>query len=209
MLSGHYRTSLLALTMLAVAAGASAQQKTLGVDWSDPEITAYVRERTTNPPRSLTPGDEAKLSKLKLPVLAFDRPPATVERAFGVAALPARKREIVTDDANPVWYHIVDSYADITITVDADLRVQQALPDTTRVYASPERAGTDPQVSILDENVEAGMEGLIATYTVVKFGNIPYRITVECSRERQQFCKDPASLLRDRDVLRIISARPQ
>lgn len=206
--------SLALATMVAagVVAVAWAQQpkqpqRSISVDWSDPEIKTFIQTRQSNPPRSLKAGDEAMLSKLKLPVLAFDRPPGTVTRALGVTNVPPPERKIVMDDAEPVWYHIIDTYKDVTITIDADLRVQQQLTNTP-IYLPPPTATAEPTVSILDERVEEGMEGLIAEYTVYRFGNVPYRITVECSRQSREFCRDPKQLLQDREVLRIISARP-
>src|SRR5262249_15695844 len=54
-----------------------AQATSIQVDWQSPEIAAFVRDRAANPPVSLGAGspDEAKLARLKLPVLAFDTPP--------------------------------------------------------------------------------------------------------------------------------------
>lgn len=198
--------AMVAAGALAVA-WAQQPQRSISVDWADPEIKQYMNTRQSNPPRSLKAGDESKLSKLKLPVLAFDRPPGTVNRALGVSAAPPPERKIVMDEAEPVWYHIIDKYKDVTITIDADLRIQQQVSNTP-IFLPPPSATAEPTVSITDERVEEGMEGLIAEYTVYKFGNVPYRITVECSKERKEFCKDPKQLLQDREVLRIISARP-
>lgn len=179
------------------------------VDWKSPEIQKFIRERATNPPQSLGPDDEAKLSKLKLPVLAFDRPPGIVARAFGVARMPARKRQLVTDPDNPNWYTIIDTFGDVTISVDGDLRIQQQLPADTKIYTPPPGLSTEPDVNVIDRKVEEGMEGLIAEYIVHKFPDIPYRITIECSPQNKQHCADVKSILRDRTSLRIISARPE
>ena len=48
-------------------------------------------------------------------------------RAFSTEARPQLERTIITDEAEPVWYQIVDRYGDMTITVEADLRVQHAI----------------------------------------------------------------------------------
>ncbi len=190
------------------AQDASGEQKLMSVDWQDPEISSFVQERASSPPLSVGPEDEATLSQLKLPVLAFDRPPGVVERAFGLQARPQLKRDIVTDPDNPVWYTVVDSYNDITITVEADLRIQQHLPEDTAIYTPPESETQEPNIDIVDGDVEEGMEGLIAEYTVLKFPNIPYKVTIECSPETKKHCVDGDQILKDRAQLKVISARP-
>ncbi|MDX2259912.1 MAG: hypothetical protein NW205_13485 [Hyphomicrobiaceae bacterium] len=186
----------------------SAAAENLEVDWSDPEIAKFLRERTTRPPQSVSAEDQAALSRLRLPVIAFDRPPGVVGRAFGVEAAPKLQRELVTDPDNPVWYTIVDRYGDLVITVDADLRIQRDLPADTKIYTPPPSAAAEPQIDVIDANVEEGMEGLVAEYSVRKFPDIPYRVTIECTTATKQLCTDKAALLRDREALQIISARP-
>ncbi len=208
--------SLFAGLFWAIGQGAAQQgqgarqtpPKVMKVDWDNPEIQTFFRERTTNPPRSLTPDDQVKLSKLKLPVIAFDRPPGIVDRAFRVTRLPKRKRQLVTDPDDPHWYTIIDTYGDLTITVDGDLRIQQELPADTKIYTGRPGLAAEPSVNVVDNNVEEGMEGLIAEYTVRKFPNIPYQITIECTQATRLHCFDSLALLRDRKGLRIISARP-
>jgi hypothetical protein len=188
-----------------------AQQKNIQVDWQNPEISAFIRDRTANPPASLGPGspDEAKLARLKLPVLAFDTPPATASNAFATGARPQLERTIITDDAEPVWYQIIDRYGDMTITVEADLRVQHQFPSSYPVYGSGgQGVGVAPQVSVFDERTEEGMEGAIAEYTVYKFGQVPYKVTIECTQRNKQQCKDVAVISQDKDLLKVISARP-
>ena len=194
--------------LAASAQQGDGQQSLMKVDWNDPEISSFVKNRATNPPRSVGPEDEAKLSKLKLPVLAFDRPPGIIERAFGLQAEPNLKRDIVTDPDNPVWYTVVDNYDGLTISVEADLRVQQHLPADTPIYTPAPSANQEPSINIIDGDVEEGMEGLIAEYTVHKFPDIPYRVTIECTRETKQHCEDKSEILKDRSQLKIISARP-
>ena len=53
-----------------VVGAGQRQPKVMKVDWNNLEIQTFFRELTTNPPRSLTPEDQVKLSKLKLPVIA-------------------------------------------------------------------------------------------------------------------------------------------
>lgn len=200
--------------LLAVPAGAQsppgskAAPGMMDVNWNDPAIKNFVRDRRTNPPQSVGPEDEAKLSKLKLPVIAFDRPPGVVSRAFGAETLPARQRQVVMDPDNPVWYTIVDTYGDLTVVIDADLRIQQKLPADTKVFTPPQGISAEPEISSIDRSVEEGMEGLIAEYTVLKFPDIPYHVTIECSPARKQQCADKDAILRDRQSLQIISARP-
>ena len=188
-----------------------AQEKSIPVDWQNPEIAAFVRDRTANPPVSLGPGspDEAKLARLKLPVLAFDTPPATASNAFATGARPQLARSIITDEADPVWYQIIDRYGDMTITVEADLRVQHQFPSNYPIYGpSSQGVGVEPQVSVFDERTEEGMEGAIAEYTVYKFGQVPYKVTIECTQRNKAQCRDVAVISRDKDLLKLISARP-
>lgn len=199
---------LAAAPMGSLSAGGNASKTLMNVDWDDQEIKDFIRDRQTNPPVSVGPEDESKLSILKLPVIAFDRPPGVISRAFGTDALPPRERKLVMDPDNPVWYTIVDSYGDITVAVDADLRIQQVLPEGTPVYTPPPGAAAEPEVNVVDGAVEEGMEGLIAEYTIAKFPDIPYRVTVECSPASKQHCTDADAIARDRQSLRIISARP-
>ncbi len=180
----------------------------LAVDWNDPEIRNFIRDRTVRPPQSVSVEDEGVFSKLQLPVLAFDRLPGVINRAFAPQALPQRQRHIVTDPDNPVWYTIVDDYDGVTVTIDGDLRVQKVLPADTKIYKPPQGVGVEPEISVIDSRVEEGMEGLIAEYTVRKFPRIPYRVTIECSPATKQFCADKDALLRDREALQVISARP-
>ena len=187
------------------------QEKSIQVDWQNPEIAAFVRDRTANPPLSVGPGspDEAKLARLKLPVLAFDTPPATASNAFSTGTRPQLERTIITDEAEPVWYQIVDRYGDMTITVEADLRVQHQFPSNYPIYGpSSQGAAVEPQVSVFDERAEEGMEGAIAEYTVYKFGQVPYKVTIECTQRNKAQCKDIAVISRDKDLLKLISARP-
>jgi hypothetical protein len=52
------------------------------------------------------------------------------------------------------------------------------------------------------------MEGAIAEYTVYKFPQIPYKVTIECTQRNKAMCRDVATIAKDRDLLKIISARP-
>jgi hypothetical protein len=61
---------------------------------------------------------------------------------------------------------------------------------------------------VFDERSEEGMEGAIAEYTVYKFGQVPYKVTIECSKQNKAHCKDIAVIAKDKDLLKLISARP-
>lgn len=195
----------------ALSTAARAQQApTLAVNWNDNEIKDFVRDRATNPPRSVGAGDEAKLSPLKLPVLAFDSTPLVVKNSFGVDQTPPLERTIISDDANPVWYQITDRYGDITVTVDADLRVQHEFPANFPVYGTGPSAAANqgPEISVFEENAEEGQENMMVEYTLYKYPNIPYRITIECTPRSKDQCKDLSVVAKDRDLLKLISARP-
>jgi len=192
-----------------LAASAVAQEKLVDVNWNDAEIKGFIKDRATTPLASVGADDEAKLSRLKLPVLGFDRPPSVVGNAFAVGERPQLARNIIMDEKQPIWYQLVDRYGDLTITVEADLRVQHQLPASYPVYApSGQGAAVEAQVSVFDESNEAGMEGAIAEYTLYKFGQVPYRVTIECTKRNKEQCRDIASISKDKDLLRLISARP-
>src|SRR5262245_29624897 len=200
---------LLAVLSVFAAGEALSQDNLIGVDWQNPEITAFVANRATNPSVSVDAGQEAKLSRLKLPVLGFDTPPSLVTNAFALEQRPALNRNIVMDEKQPVWYQITDRYGDLTISVEADLRIQQEFPADYPVYGTgAQGAGVEPQVSVFDERTEEGMEGAIAEYTVYKYPQIPYKVTIECTPRTKATCKDIATIAKDRDWLTIISARP-
>jgi hypothetical protein len=201
----------LALAAMALWAGtAAAQDKLLRVDWENPEIKDFVANRATRPLASVGSDQEAKLSRLRLPVLGFDTPPAVVGNAFATSERPRLERTIVMDENEPVWYNITDRYGDLSITVEADLRVQHELPASFPVYGQGGQgaAAAEPQISVFDEATEVGMEGAIADYTVYKFPDIPYRVTIECTQRIKATCRDIATIARDRDLLKLLSARP-
>jgi len=186
-----------------------AQEKLLSVDWSNAEIRNFVRDRATNPPASVGGDQETKLSRLRLPVLGFDTPPALVTNAFGVGERPRLARKIIMDENQPVWYQMIDRYGDLTITVEADLRVQHEFPDSYKVYGpGGQGVSVEPQISVFDDRSEEGMEGAIAEYTAYKYPQIPYKVTIECTRRNKEHCRDIAVIAKDRDLLKLLSARP-
>lgn len=200
---------LLPVLASAMAADLAAADNLIPVEWTNAEITDFVKEQASRP-RSLGPAADDKLSKLKLPVLAFEQAPGMVENTFRLGPKPATEREVVTDEENPVWYQIVEHYGDVTVSVGADLRVQHAFPSSYPVYTDSTRgaaAQAGPVVSVFDERNEGSEEGLIAEYTIMKYG-VPYTVTIECSREAREQCRDTSQISSDSAALKLVSAKP-
>ncbi|MGE3227835.1 MAG: hypothetical protein AB7J30_00145 [Hyphomicrobium sp.] len=187
-----------------------AADKLIEVQWSDPEIKSFV---AANPqPRSLGPTADDQLSKLKLPVLAFEATPGVAEKTFHLGPRPALERDVVMDDANPVWYQLVERYGDITVSVSGDLRVQHEFaPGAFPIYEKPVTPGAAPQagptVSVFDDRAEGGEEGYLAEYTIMKFG-VPYTVTVECTDLAKDQCRDTTQISKDSELLKLIRAAP-
>ena len=194
-------------TALATTPTAHAQEQ-LSVDWTKPEIRSFVDDKARGVAAAALPQEQDRLAKLKLPVLGFARPPAQLTRSLGTSAAPAPQSSLVMDEDNPVWYHIVERYDGITITVDADLRLQEALPPSAKVYGRVPAPESTTKVSVIDGTTEPGMEGAVAEYTVYKFPNIPYRVTIECAKKTIDYCRNPGAITKDSDTLKVISARP-
>jgi hypothetical protein len=201
-----------ALAMFAFsAAPAAAADKLIDVQWTDPEIKSFVSAAAANPPRSLGPTADDQLSKLKLPVLAFGATPGIAENTFRIGPRPETERDVVMDEANPVWYQIVERYGDVTVSVSADLRVQHEFsPETYPIYENKARGAAPqagPAVSVFDDRNEGGEEGFLAEYTVTKFG-VPYTITVECTDQAKDQCSDTTQISKDSELLKLIRATP-
>lgn len=195
--------------LLATTAAAAADNL-IAVQWSDPEIKSFVSATAANPPRSLGPTADDQLSKLKLPVLAFEATPGVAENTFRIGPRPATERDVVMDEADPVWYQIVERYGDITVSVSADLRVQHEFPASYPVYPSESRGAAPqagPAVSVFDDRNEGGEEGLLAEYTITRFG-VPYTVTVECTDEAKDQCRDTSQISKDSELLKLIRATP-
>jgi len=69
-------------------------------------------------------------------------------------------------------------------------------------------AQNDPQISVFDENGETGFQGVIVEYTVYKYPNIPYTVTIECTKEAKEKCRDLAVVAKDKDLLKLIAVPP-
>lgn len=194
--------------ILALAGRASAADNLLEVQWSDPEIKKFVANAA--PPRSLGPTEDDQLAKLKLPVLAFEATPGVAENTFRIGPRPETERDVVMDEANPVWYQIVERYGDVTVSVSADLRVQHEFPDTFPIYENKSAgaaAQAGPTVSVFDDRASGGEEGYLAEYTINRYG-VPYTVTVECSVEAQEECRDTTQISKDSELLTLIRANP-
>lgn len=187
---------------------ALAADKLIEVQWNDPEIKNFVASGT--PSRSLGPTADDQLSKLKLPVLAFESTPGVVQNTFRLGPRPEIVRDVVMDEENPVWYQIVERYGDVTVSVSADLRIQHVFPETYVVYEkkSPGAAAqSGPTVSVFDDRASGGEEGYLAEYTINKFG-VPYTVTVECTAEAKEECRDTTQISKDSELLKLIRADP-
>ncbi|MFA5951411.1 MAG: hypothetical protein WC807_14120 [Hyphomicrobium sp.] len=198
-------TAVLALAAVGAAQGAG---KLISVDWANPELVAFASAQAANPPRSLGPTADDKLAKLKLPVLGFAGTPGVVESTFRLGAKPATERDVIVDETNPVWYQIVERYGDVTVSIEADLRVQHEFPASYPVYKNAGRGAAPeagPVVSVFDEQNENGIEGLIAEYTIMKYG-VLYTVTIECSAEAKAQCHDTSQIAKDSELLTLIRA---
>jgi hypothetical protein len=206
--------SVRAAAIFAVAllpAAASAAEQLLSVDWSNAELKNFAAAKSEAAARGAAPQAPSRLDKVKLPVLGFEGAPGLVQNSFpGLGPQPMGTRDVHTDETNPVWYQIVDTYGDVTVSVAADLRVQHSFGADYPVYQTtgPGAAPTaGPEVSVFDENDEQGMEGSIAEYTVVKFG-VPYTVTIECTAATKAQCQDIAQIAKDSALLKVIAATP-
>ncbi len=203
-----------AIALLVAGSALVAQEKTargqnlLKVDWADPEIAAFRAS-------GVAPDDAAKGLDLKLPILAFGGVPQIVKNVAGPDAIMTKPRTIVSDPKQPYWYHLVDSYNGINIAINADRRVNVEGDAKFQIGAANVGAeatlGTKakPRISIFDASKEEGMEGLVIEYTVQRFPDIPYTVTIECSAKAKTQCKDLAVIAKDEALLKIIAVGKQ
>jgi len=181
-------------------------QTLLDVDWSSAATRAA-------PVPVLDPDgpDAAKLAVLKLPVLAFAGIPQLVKNVAGQRPKLIEDRTVLVDPKQPYWYQITETYDGITVGVSADRRVNHVVGEEFQIGDKKSGAAATlgstekPNVSILDGRTEEGMEGLIITYTVHKFPDIPYTITIECAKRAVSQCKDINVITKDEGLLAVIS----
>jgi hypothetical protein len=194
---------------LSLAQTAQVEAGVLRVDWNDPELKRFKAGPQLE---SAVRGGSDKLAGLRLPVLAFDGTPELVRNALGASAKLVKPRVVVTDPTTPVWYHIVDNYGDISITVDADLRINHVNDSDAQIKRRPLsleglKNGGKTRISIFDGAKEEGLEGVMVEYTIHKFPDVPYTVTIECRGAAKAQCRDVATITRDQALLRVISAR--
>jgi hypothetical protein len=202
--------SVLALGAAVSPPAVRAEQKSLlDVDWNDPDLKKQMEERAAT--RALGAQEESALEKLKIPVFDFEAPPAAVTRSLGAGPQEAEERTESYDVDNPVWYEIVKKYGDVTVSVEADRRVQQHFGPDYDVLDTAETRGigaaAEPDVSVLDDTVEEGMEGSMAEYTIYKAG-VPYTVTIECRETAKEQCKDGEQIAKDAALLKYIGGKP-
>ncbi len=200
---------LLAAPAPSHAQGTQTEAGVLRVDWNDPELKRF---KAAPQLESSARGGSGKLAGLRIPVMAFVEVPELVRNALGANAKPVKPRVVVTDAASPVWYHIVDTYGDISITVDADLRINHVNDSDAQIKRRPLsldglKNGGKTKISIFDGAKEEGLEGVMVEYTVHKFPDVPYTVTIECRGAAKAHCRDVATITRDQALLRVISAR--
>jgi hypothetical protein len=207
--------SLALFGCLAIIGGVASQlsaqdrtatgQKKLVVDWADEELRTFSRVRSAS-----TTGPAA-LANLRLPVLAFDDVPQLVKNALGPDARPTVPRKIITDAKSPYYYSIEDTYGDVTISVSADLRINHDLGPQFQTTAPTRAPSATPgtrapaKITIVDGSNEGNQESIAVEYTVQRFPNIPYTVTIECGKKSKAQCKDTAVITKDQLLLKVIS----
>jgi hypothetical protein len=200
----------LPLAMIVAGTLQLARADEMKVNWNDPEIQKFAKEHATNRPQSLEIAQVDRISRLKLPVLAFDSTPQLVKNAAPQGLAPTvPSHQILMNEADPTWYQINDEYGDIAISVQASLTVHHDVPKST-IYQPPPGLAVqnEPQIAVFDENGEPDFKGLIIEYTVYKYPDIPYIVTIECSEQSKEKCRDLAVITKDKDLLKLISAQP-
>jgi hypothetical protein len=198
----------------ARAQGPQQAMAVLRVDWKAPEIERFKADPIVQSARLAQFDDKARatLAKLQLPVLALIEMPQLVKKALGANAKLVKPSVVIADPAQPVWYHIVETYGDISVTVDADLRINHVADADFRIQKPAlvpgnARQGEAGTVAIFDGAREEGMEGVMAEYTVHRFSDIPYTVTFECRGAAKPACRDRATIIADQKLLQLVAVR--
>jgi hypothetical protein len=205
-----WTASLLSLLSLVAVRPALADPiaDQIKVDWSDPEIKKFAQDGGAVHTATVGMSQPDRLQALKLPVLAFDSVPQLVKNAAPPGLQPtAPTRQVLMNDSDPTWYQINDQYGDVSISVAATLTVNHDV-DKSTIYPPPAGQNAPSDINVFDENGEAGFQGVIVEYTVYRYPDIPYTVTIECSGQAKDKCKDTAVVAKDQDLLKLISAQP-
>lgn len=196
--------TLVAGMLLSIAGTTAtlAADNLISVDLNHPDF-ARVRSAA---PAGLAAGERARLDKLKVPVLVPD--PGTTARAIGAGAATPPPA-ILTDDDNPVWYHAETDLGGVTITVEADLRIQHEFPSNFPVYDSggSSQRGVAPEAPPPlhgDSKSEEGMESQVGQYTLTRY-NVPYTVTIICTDPQSDKCKSLQKMGGDDALLRLVN----
>jgi hypothetical protein len=179
----------------------------LSVDTSDPAIKQFKAKSGAQPEAVAAPDELHKAVRgLKVPVLDLTKPPS-LPATHGQApmAVPSPpKLTVSADETGKNWYSITREYSNpkVTITISADLRVQNAPKNfvasrknknTMEIIPSPRRPSKD-------EDFPA------ARVTLYRFPNVPYVIDVECSLESRYVCESKQMLAKLTKSLGLIEA---
>jgi hypothetical protein len=168
--------------LAAFACAAEAQEPArLAVDQNDPALQRFRQVR----PRTVAA--QPKLPQLDIPVLNFVRPPLEGVPAFKEAARSTGRQLVVTDDDRG-WYTIRHEYPDVVITITGDQRVQ------SRSEAPPPAALARPVVIVPASGDERAEAGFVAEITLYRYPNIPYAVTVECTKASAALCTSESAL---------------
>jgi hypothetical protein len=172
--------------------------------WDDPELKAYFASAPKAAPESAGPADQ-----IKLPVLELREPPENVKQTMGASPQAVAEPEIIYDPDNPVWYQATHNYGDVTVTIEADLRVRSAAPGTMTFESTTQGAqpSEEPEVIVYDDAEAEGTPGYFAEYTIEKFG-VPYTVRVECTAAVKAECADKAKVAATAALLTVKGGNP-
>lgn len=200
-------SALLVVVPLALPAMAE-EESLIAPDWNAAEVKEFIENRAATRSVGTTATDGR--DQVKLPVLMMKEAPEAVTRSLGAAPAADTPPVFVYDENNPVWYQVTHTYGDITVTIEADLRVKQKLgPEAEVVETNPTRglAPTGEDVAVYDDAEEEGAPGYVAEYTIEKFG-VPYTIRVECTAAVKAECADKAKVAETQALLTIAGGNP-
>jgi len=185
----------------------SKGQELLPVEWGNADVKAAMPRGGARSFRDSVAGiDSSKLDGLQIPVVGFSETPKLVRNVLGKDAKPTKPRAFISDAKTPYWYQLVDTYDGISIGIEADRRVNQS---QVRDFGTKRSLSADgpARVSIQDGSTEQGLDGVLISYTVARYPDIPYTVTIECTGAKKAQCKDIATIQKDQSLLKVIAAR--